>query len=656
MNSFKLLVYAIVTIAVAALVYLIMQPLLFPPQENIALIERSLQASETGLGTGFRTEVGVQAGEGFTGQTFDSRLRNVAFQCNSGSLCCPREEKCDLAIEWDNRKVEFKQGRTVLATTRCDLQYSLYACTIYIGEKPAQIKIDSIEAAEEFDLSQENPSFKVSFSNSGSQEALQTEIRIEVLERYFEEGKWLERPVENASKTEVLGSLKPGKTAEKSIELSLNQNGSFKAKIRVSGLEAGYDEKSVQFSTTGATTSCTPAYCEKPGFKGESCSARCHCQYCMLGSECAALLLEADNVDLGLHPDVKLDNASPKVFGSNIVDMILPNEYCPSDLVIEEPNALASEIGFRLRNISEAPVQKNFTVNAYLGYGTTSKRKIGSVAVQPDEINSDGYVIKSVSVDLGHGTYAVELVANEDKNEKEEDYENNRARVTVKIPDPAETYARSQLFENPENIGPCCDFMFGTAKGFVSDSSDAITLREAIKQEKVKADFVGNSLVINARIQNLSPETLKIMVPVGQIFVEKTGIAQNLAKRYNNVILEIQMCHVWIGSLAGNCLNRTKKLPEFHQYNLGQVMQEESLLAPLREANQEMLWNNIEKISESPRNYGNQGEILVPVATSLAEALDFTDEQCIAAGLKAPPFYCPNPITDPDEPCTRGLH
>jgi len=332
MSSLRLLVYTIAAIAVIALVYQIMLPFIFPTPNNILIIERTLEASETGLGKGFFDEVRVQAGEGFSGETFDKKLRNTAFQCNSAALCCPQTEECSLTIEWDNRSIKFNEPRTVLVTTRCDLQHGLYACTVYLGENPAQIEIESVEAPKEIDLGNETLSFDIVFANTGNQETQQTEVKVELFQRYLEEGKWVEKPVEDSLAIEAFGSLKPGQKMQKTIFISLNQNGSFKAKIRANGLEAGFEEKSFEFTATGASQDCGPRDCQNPISLEGKCVARCSCTGCMLGSRCAEAMLEADPLDLGLKPDVSFENAETDVLGSNIVDVILPEEYC-----FEEP-------------------------------------------------------------------------------------------------------------------------------------------------------------------------------------------------------------------------------------------------------------------------------------------------------------------------------
>jgi len=653
-SAFRLLAYAIVTVLVIWLAYQIMTPFLWPAENNIDVLERSLKASETALGQGFSNEIIVQAGEGFSGETFDSKFRNAAFQCNNATLCCPQKESCGFAIEWDGRKVQFNEARNVTVTSRCRFENSLYVCDVYFGEKPGQIEIDSIKTPENVDLLEKKMWFEIAFSNTGNQDAEQTEIEIEVIQRYLEDGEWIERAIEEASKTVSAGKLASGQKKEEKVYINLNENGEFKANIKVSGLEAGYDERIVEFTATGAVENCTAAYCETPGTFAEKCVSRCYCQGCWLGNSCVNILKQSDNVNLSLPPYATLEGAEPNSMGSNIVDMFLKDEMCPSDLTLEEPNALANEIGFKAKNISGDKVKKKFIVNAYLDFGETSQQKIGSIEIEPWEINTGNDVIKSISVDLQPGTYQVELVANEGKEEKEKDYENNSTTLSLEIPDPAKTNALTSLFEDPERFGPCCGEPFSLVEGFVSNTGNTIPLREAIEQGKIKADFAGNGFSINARIQNTVNETIKVEIPIGQVFVDKERIIQNLGKDFSTKVVEIPMCSVWIGNLTAACLNRTKYLPSQNLYDVGEVVQETVILEALMSGNQSLIWQTVENVSTAPNDYGQFGNILVPVPTTLTEEMVFSQEECEAAGLGSIPLcdvWDPIPfdtIADPD--------
>ena len=328
-SGFRLMVYAIVAAALISAAYAIMYPMLFPGTENIALIENSLKAGETGLGLGFKSRLELREGEGLRGESFDTSSRNVAFQCNNASLCCPRTEECSLAIEWDSRIIKFKERVHVPATSRCEYEHGLFACTVYFGEEPAQVEIESVNAKEEVDLSRESMSFEVEFLNTGKQRAEQVEVSAKIYQRYLEGGEWKDVLLQSVSKTESYGKMEAGEKMKKTIYIDLFDNGPFKAKIRVGGLEAGFSEKVVNFSASGAQSPCSASSCEEPKYAGFDCVVRCHCEGCSLGSECREKLVQKGNKGLGVNDNINLGEKSYDILGSNIVEFKVSPGYCP---------------------------------------------------------------------------------------------------------------------------------------------------------------------------------------------------------------------------------------------------------------------------------------------------------------------------------------
>lgn len=630
-GSFRILVYAIVAVAVLALVYLIIWPFIFPVRDNVALIEKSLEAAETGLGTAFSTETFVQKDEGIKGSTFDSRTRNVNFICNNADLCCPLDQECSLQIEWNAKAIEFNESKEVLMASRCELQHGLFICNIYVGEFPAQVEIGAIETDKKTDLSQKPVAFEVTFSNTGSQETQQAFVEIEIYQMYLEEGKWVERLLEEYSKTTSFGNLKPGQTRKEEIQIEIDENGRFKAKAKISGLEAGYEEKSIVFDTVGGSRFCAASSCESPRFSAGECKVRCHCEKCLSGTDCQEKLAEAGNEALGLPAGTNVETAGSEILGSNIIDITLNREACPSDLIIAEPKPATDQIGFKAENIGESPVQNSFEVTAYTGYGTGSKKKIGSITIDADGINEEFSILESVIVALSPGTHDVELVVNEERTENEKDYENNNVSVTVEVPEPVppEVYA----FENPDLTGSiCCGKELTIVRNLFSGEEATTGLIDAVSKDKIRADFAGEGFSINARIQNTTNEGIRIRVPLGQIFTDKDRISQNLAKEVSGKVIKLPMCSVWIGNLSNKCLNLERPIPTFAYYNVGGVVENAEVLAALQEGNQGKVWREVKNASTNPKEYGSEN-VLVPIPTNFLLKQNFSEEECREAGL-----------------------
>ncbi|MDP2974529.1 MAG: hypothetical protein Q8N60_05750 [Candidatus Diapherotrites archaeon] len=327
-NPFKLLVMAIATVLLLMVFFAFIAPMFFPKQDPAEQISLMLLNAETLLGKGSSNTVQFNSGSAFQGISFDSPVRSVNFSCNSATICCPKGAKCPAAIEWDDRKIIFNEARAIETTARCEQQYGIFTCKIYFGEKPAQIEIISARAENEFDLSEGNPKIFATLKNSGSQEMLQGTIDAKVVQLVSQNGGEEEIPIASAAKTETIGSLNAGEQKEIGIELNLREGGKFKAIITASGLEAGFDEKSVSFTAKGAADECIANSCDAPSAATGKCIARCYCSNCLIGSRCAQKLKETGASALGLPAGTDLSAAENYILGSDIVEFVLPDSAC----------------------------------------------------------------------------------------------------------------------------------------------------------------------------------------------------------------------------------------------------------------------------------------------------------------------------------------
>jgi hypothetical protein len=642
---FRLLVYSIAALAVIGLFYYLIYPLLLPPENSIEIIEKSLRTSETGNGMSFTSEIFFRDGDGIQGETFDTKTRNVAFQCNGTTYCCPQGTECPLAIEWDKRKVEFNKPGFVPVTTRCDTIGGLYACNIYFGNTPAQIEIESLDFPKEADLGQGPLSFSIKIKNTGQQDSNNIKVEVNVFQRYLEEGQWIERPVETGQHIEELGVLEPEEEIEKTISFGFNQNGEFKAKIKVSGVESGFEEHVKEFRSTGATDKCRAASCEKPEYLGGKCTARCHCEQCIYGYKCQEKILASNPEDLGLSIGGNLSQAQAEILSSNDIDLALPEQFCLSDIIIEEPNAVLVEIGFKLKNVSTNPVKKPFSVKAYTNYGQAGQQLVGSTTVLPEEINQDGEIIKSVRVNLPQGGYQISLVANEEKDEKEIDYGNNLKSFTYNTPDPGSKPTKKFEFEHPayNPTATCCGKPFYdyhiVENAYATDlSGTLLTLEEAIIQGMINLDIFGDTegydYMVYLRVQNTSRENLKILIPVGQVFVDETRAKQNLARIHTELVLDVPLCKIWVGKFEATCLNRMKTGPWWDEYMVGRVITEPAVLNALEDGDQLKVWNVIDKLGFNHNTFGSEYTVYPKRPTLLDRPYGPmpSEQECIDAG------------------------
>ncbi len=327
-NPFKLLVMAIAAVLLLMVFFAFIAPLFFPkpdPAEQISLL---LLNAETLLGKGSSNTVYFNTGIAFQGISFDNPLRSINFSCNSATICCPKGAKCSAAIEWDDRKIIFSETRAIETTARCERQYGIFTCKIYFGEAPAQIEISNARAEKLFDLSKGKPKIFATLKNSGGQQMLQGAVDVKVAQLVSSNGREDEIPIASPAKTETIGSLDAGKEKEIAIELSVREEGKYKAMLTASGLEAGSDEKSVSFTAKGATEQCIAKRCDAPAAATGKCIARCYCSNCLVGSRCVQKLKEAGATALGLPEGTDLSSAESIILGSDIVEFVLPDSAC----------------------------------------------------------------------------------------------------------------------------------------------------------------------------------------------------------------------------------------------------------------------------------------------------------------------------------------
>jgi len=323
-GSLKLFVYAVAAVALLWVFYtFIGQYLLAPDPADV--IGKSLSAAETGLGAGFSNEILFKPGDGFTSETFNSRARNVIFQCNGTQFCCPAGEACGLDIEWDSKRAEFKSNRAITATTRCDLSYGIFTCTVYLGEKPAQMKIKSTAVPREADGTSQG--IIVTLLNTGEKDIEQCAIETKAFLQYKEGGNQMERFVGSGAETLNAGRITAGGEIEKEIEFNIKESGDYRIVVKASGLDAGFDENTVVVRAA-VKTRCMMAGCEKQQMMGEKCVKRCACTDCLFGAECLQKLKAQGAQSIGMPEGITLDELETEIMGSNIVDFALPLWFC----------------------------------------------------------------------------------------------------------------------------------------------------------------------------------------------------------------------------------------------------------------------------------------------------------------------------------------
>ncbi|MDP6670981.1 MAG: hypothetical protein QGI60_04150 [archaeon] len=333
-GPFRLLVSALVALALLAVFYTYVVPLFFPSPEPLSILEKNIGVASITTGKGIVKEIrfGVS---GFSGNTFDSHNISLAFECNSAALCCnisEVDENCTKDIAWNERSIEIKSEMVIETTARCFYENTIHVCKIYFGKKPAQIEIVKSDIKKKINLDEENVVLDLEIKNSGAVPLFNGIIKVDVYEMYLEANKWEKRYVGRALVNKTFGEIQPGSMLKKQIPISVSGAGKYDVKLRVWGDNAGFEEKNLNFEVTGESTckldslkQCDPA---EMGISG--CRAICYCTSCLLSSQCIERVrTEVKSIQAeGQEKQVNLESHGITPMATNMVEVSLPQDFC----------------------------------------------------------------------------------------------------------------------------------------------------------------------------------------------------------------------------------------------------------------------------------------------------------------------------------------
>ena len=331
------MVFAIAALAILALFFIYIVPLFYRTPEPLSILEKNIGVASLNLGKGVIEEINF-GGIVFSGNTFDSRNRSTAFECNNAALCCnisEVDENCTKEIEWDERKVEIKTGLLVKTIARCHYENTIYVCKIYLGKEPAQIEIVKAEIKKKINLDVENAVLDLEVKNSGEIPLFNGIIKAEVYEMYLEASKWEKKYVGRALVDEEFKEIKPGEVLERQIPINVPGTGKYNVELRVWGDNAGFEEMEIGFEVTGGSK------CKLDGLKQcdsaetgiGGCRAICYCTSCLLSSQCIEKVkAEVKSIQAGGQArQVDLGSSRITPLATNMVEVHLPQDFCGTE-------------------------------------------------------------------------------------------------------------------------------------------------------------------------------------------------------------------------------------------------------------------------------------------------------------------------------------
>ena len=244
--SFRMLVYAIIVVAILFIIYTIYLNV-FPPKSFADELKDGLATANTQafLGEYFLiTRRPIPGGTIVNRGFFDTENMSVSFECTSAGECCPRGELCEKPVEWDYDKLSFKNEVTSSVSVRCIRYGGTPACKFYFVELPAQAKINSAELIEQ-DGKEAGVSIEV--ENAGKQTLTLGQLSLALYKDV--KGDWVD--TEFVSAPRELESLEEGKKHRFLWDFDFEVGGNYMAEFKFEGSNAGFDTAQVTIDVKG---------------------------------------------------------------------------------------------------------------------------------------------------------------------------------------------------------------------------------------------------------------------------------------------------------------------------------------------------------------------------------------------------------------------
>lgn len=287
MNVFQLLLTVIVA---GVLLFFIAQnviPLLNPEANLKGHAETLLLEAQSDLGQGKGLQLGLKSGQSLRARNLDAPTRNVAFAC-AGNGCCEGLEACGKPLSVTQDRILVHENTKATMTARCESISGIHACTLFVGDEPAQLVLSDVTVPSTLTLQgQGTLSVSGTLRNSGEVSANAMVFNVQLIEDQILAGTPTPTLVQEQSET--IESLAAGKSQSISLDMPLNRVGTFTVRVRASSLDAGFEEKQYDLHVNGteAETCATGATLETTFDSFENaCRTKLSCSGCAFAYEC----------------------------------------------------------------------------------------------------------------------------------------------------------------------------------------------------------------------------------------------------------------------------------------------------------------------------------------------------------------------------------
>lgn len=248
MNTFDLVIYAIVAIALIFVLFTVFN-FINTPESNTKLIAQSIELAQT------ETKLGqtVNLGQLYytNNQTIDKvdlakEFPIISFDCLSPTHCCIKKKDqgkdyvCDKAVTWNDTYFMINTSGKLNTSTRCIRVDGTSVCKVYLGGLPAQAKIEEIEV---LDTKTGTGEIKANVKNIGAQTLAIGKMTLTLYKKSA--NNWIE--TDYVSDAKEINSISAGEKSFFLWSINPNNSGDYKALFKFEGQNGGFDEKSVEF-------------------------------------------------------------------------------------------------------------------------------------------------------------------------------------------------------------------------------------------------------------------------------------------------------------------------------------------------------------------------------------------------------------------------
>lgn len=296
MNSMRLLVMAVVVLALLFVFFSDFLRFFQPVQSTVEPIQNALTVAKLSQGKAIViSSPAYKTAGGLAKETFEDRGTQTVFECNSPFFCCDQDLACTDKTRWSQQRVTFGQNQTIPTFVRCHSQFDFFACRIFFGQKPSQLELANISYPKTVDLASEpNVSLSAHVQNTGTLQNLPGTATLKVQKKQSDSIELITlQTFSQAIEPLAAQTTTPRPVASQSLFFSipLQTAGDYVLTLRVQSDNAGFDEREILIQVTGQTASSCEADTNRPPEKSfntetSECATKYFCQNCRFGFEC----------------------------------------------------------------------------------------------------------------------------------------------------------------------------------------------------------------------------------------------------------------------------------------------------------------------------------------------------------------------------------